>query len=1398
MFDVYRIQGQRPVWTDLNPKACTNHELYGYINLSTREWVDGLFSSLMRDMSNIDTKHNKWLVLDGDIDTMWIESLNTVMDDNKILTLASNERIPLNPTMRMVFEIANLTYASPATTSRAGILFVNPTDLGWNPCVHTWIDSLESPPQRSNLMLLFEKYVPPCLEAMKVRFKTITPIPEWTLVNTLCTMLGLLLTQENTPDGCSKEDYELYFAWAAVWAFGGALFKDQLNDFRDEFSKWWVTEFKKVKFPSGGTVFDYYIRPEDKKFALWSEKVPEFHYDSDIPVPAAMVHTAETTRLKFWMDLMLDAGKPLLFVGAPGTGKTATIIDTLNSLNEDNWAVCKTAFNNYTVHHTIQDVLEEPLEKKAGRNYGPPGTKRMIYFIDDLNMPEVDLYGTASPHTIMRQVCDYNHWYDRVKKQLRIVSKTQFVGAMNPKAGSFTINPRLLRHFVVFAMSDPNAEALTTIYNSVFSGHIKHGDFTKPVQKAVETIVEAAVKIHHKVASGFLPTAIKFHYLFNLRDLSNVFQGLAFATSSIFKTPIQMIRLLKHEAYRVYADKMVETGDVDRFRGYVDEVVTEVFPDLEPETINEEPNLICHFSQGIGEPNYAPIKNWDGLHGVMSEGLTAYNEVYAVMNLVLFRDAMQHVCRINRILESPRGNALLVGVGGSGKQSLARLAASISGLDTFQISLSKGYGTNELKVDLAECFIKAGQKGQGVMFLMTDSQVADEKFLVLINDLLSTGEISGLFDGDARNGIVDGVRGEVKGMGLEDTASNCWTFFVNRVRRLLKVVLCMSPVGSTLRDRARMFPGVINCTSIDWFHDWPEDALISVSRSFLESNELVPEAAKENMSKFMAYVHSSVGIASAEYLAIERRYNYTTPKSFLEQISLYQSLLGEQVGKIQQAMDRMDNGLTKLNATSAQVDDMKEKLAAQEIELAVKNAAANELIEVVGIETAKVNAEKEIAGAEQAKVAVINTEVSAKAKSCSADLAKAEPALAAAAAALDTLNKGNLTELKSFGSPPEICVTVVAAVMCLMAKKVPKPKARTWKEGKIFMSKVDQFLDDLINYDKENIPAENLKETKKYLVDPDFNGEFVAGKSNAAAGLCNWVVNIVMFYDVFCDVEPKRIALAEAEAQLQAAQDKLSKIMAKIDELDAALKVLTDKFQAATDEKLACQAEADKTNKIIGLANRLVGGLASEKIRWGEAVVGFKQELITIPGDCLMTTAFLSYAGTFSKEYRTKMYEGSWLPFIRGQEPPIPTSKRMVKNVEGNEVDMGVDPISMLIDPAKVAIWQNEMLPADRVSTENAAILTSAKRWPLIIDPQEQGIKWIKEREKVNLVVLRLGQKGFLDKLEAGITNGQVVLLENIFEEVDAVLGDVIGRNTIKKGKAIMIGDKEVEYVNSR
>uniref|UniRef100_A0A8C5D1B4 Dynein heavy chain 9, axonemal n=1 Tax=Gadus morhua TaxID=8049 RepID=A0A8C5D1B4_GADMO len=405
----YQNMKRRPVWADLNPKAVTNDELFGIINPATREWKDGLFSNIMRELANLSHTGPKWIVLDGDIDPMWIESLNTVMDDNKVLTLASNERIPLNPTMRLVFEISHLRTATPATVSRAGILYINPADLGWNPPVSSWIDRREVQSEKANLTILFDKYLPSCLETIRTRFKQIIPVPEQSLVQTLCHLLECLLTPENTPADCAKELHELYFVFATVWAFGGAMFQDQLVDYRVEFSKWWVTEFKTVKFPSQGTVFDYYIDPETKKFEPWSKIVPKFEMDTDLPLQACLVPTTETIRVRYFMDRLLEHRRPVMLVGSAGTGKSVLVGDKLGSLDPERYTTKNVPFNYYTTSAMLQAVLEKPLEKKAGRNYGPPGSRRLVYFVDDMNMPEVDAYGTVQPHTLIRQHMDYNH-----------------------------------------------------------------------------------------------------------------------------------------------------------------------------------------------------------------------------------------------------------------------------------------------------------------------------------------------------------------------------------------------------------------------------------------------------------------------------------------------------------------------------------------------------------------------------------------------------------------------------------------------------------------------------------------------------------------------------------------------------------------------------------------------------------------------------------------------------------------------------------------------------------------------------------------------------------------------------------------------------------------------------
>ena len=223
----------------------------------------------------------------------------------------------------------------------------------------------------------------------------------------------------------------------------------------------------------------------------------------------------------------------------------------------------------------------------------------------------------------------------------------------------------------------------------------------------------------------------------------------------------------------------------------------------------------------------------------LADKLEDYNSAHPIMDLVLFEAAMEHVARIARILGRPGGHALLIGVGGSGKQSLSRLAAHICGLEVRQLSITARFTLGDLKDALKEMVRAAGVKGVGTVFLLTDSQIVNERFLVPINDLLASGWVPDLFERDELDALLGSLRGEAKAAGvLTDNPEEMLAFFVSRVRANLHIVLCCSPVGDVFRVRARRFPGLISATSIDRFTPWPEEALVSVAARFIADLDL--------------------------------------------------------------------------------------------------------------------------------------------------------------------------------------------------------------------------------------------------------------------------------------------------------------------------------------------------------------------------------------------------------------------------------------------------------------------------------------------------------------------------------------------------------------------------------
>jgi len=192
----------------VDPKAVSSAELYGDMNPKTKEWKDGILAVVMRDMKNNsppfkDEQKQKWIVLDGDVDPEWIETMNTVMDDNKVLTLVSSERIPLTPSMRLLLEISHLKNATPATVSRGGVLFVNDSDVGWRPCYESWLNKYKNGKNKDEhaynvFSICLTSYINDSFLDENKNKSHIAPVCEMGQVTSLCCIIDYLYTNLNT------------------------------------------------------------------------------------------------------------------------------------------------------------------------------------------------------------------------------------------------------------------------------------------------------------------------------------------------------------------------------------------------------------------------------------------------------------------------------------------------------------------------------------------------------------------------------------------------------------------------------------------------------------------------------------------------------------------------------------------------------------------------------------------------------------------------------------------------------------------------------------------------------------------------------------------------------------------------------------------------------------------------------------------------------------------------------------------------------------------------------------------------------------------------------------------------------------------------------------------------
>ncbi|XP_043569115.1 dynein axonemal heavy chain 3-like [Chiloscyllium plagiosum] len=1308
LMDEHRVQ-----YVIINPKAISMSQLYGSFDPVSHEWSDGILANVFREHATSLTSDRKWCIFDGPVDAVWVENMNTVLDDNKKVI--------------------------------CGMIYMEPMNLGWELLVQSWLATKLpqqlTTEQRQVVQMLCNWLLPPCLDFVQKKCNLMVQSSPMHLTVSMLKIYESLLADisfTEDPVGEAEEIFPAlqvvdeksfsstrqkeveevtnhliaYAFFSVIWSVGGMLdpaSKPRFSDFFSNFCEWDSTypRPKDLKFPRAlqipkkGSVFDYvYLKRTFSSWCTWRDLITTVDIQQsinadgqDIRLNDIIVDTTETAMQTYFLERLLLHNKPLLFVGPTGTGKTAIINRFLRNLMAQKYTVCQITFSAQTTANQTQEIILTQQEKRRKIISGTQQVRRVYVFVDDLNMPAKEKYGAQPPVELLRQWIDHGYWFDRTDTSILPVHDMSIVAAMAPPGGGRqTVTPRCLRHFNIITIDTFSEETMKTIFQPVVDWHFSKG-FDVSLKRYSRILVWATTEVYIQALEKFLPTPSKSHYIFSLRDFSRVIQGLLLLKSDCVPQGIEgdhkLMRLWIHEVYRVFCDRLVNTEDRKLFFHIVKNVVQKQFKEkinnvfnhmIIGRDLNDDDIRTLFFGDYMSlksnqkrKKAYNEITDMNELKNTIERYLDEFNRnSKAPMDLVMFNFVIEHISRLSRILKQPSGHALLIGIGGSGRQSATRLTAFMAETEVFQVSIQKTYTLSEWKEDLKKVLRGAGQNGTPTVFLFADHQIKDEAFLEDISMILNTGDIPNLYDNEEKRIIIEKMTqlapaGKVK---LELSPTNPYSKFTERIQQNLHLMLVFSPIGEAFRNHLRHFPALINCCTIDWFQAWPEDALEKVANHFLDDVEM-SQAIRNEAVFICKHFHQSIAIMQQEL-----------------------------------------TGLKPL--------------------LMERNQETEELLKVIANETLEVEVVKRVVETDEETANKAAQEARAIKVECEQKLSVAMPALNDAITALDTLKASDITLLKTMQNPPA-GVRLTLTAICILKGIKPEKKVDAngksmddyWPSAKKMLSDM-KFLESLKDFDKDNIPVKVIAHIRRdFISNPEFQPCVIRNVSSACEGLCSWVRAIEVY-------------------------DKVAKLQ--------------------SDFRLKLER-----------AEKLINGLGGERERWTSISEHLEATYQNIIGDVLLSASVVAYLGPFTPEFRQNVL-GEWLDMCKQKQIPVSSVFSL---------------LNTLGDPVNIMEWQLHGLPRDTFSVDNAIIVTSAQRWPLMIDPQGQANKWIKNMEKSNkLHVSKLTESDCIRTLGNCIQFGNPVLIENLSEELDPILEPLLLKQTFKQRgmDCIRLGETVVQY----
>ena len=1422
-----RTEGIEGIYHIIDSKVMSKEALYGSLDSTTREWTDGLFTSILRkivdNLRGEDSKRH-WIVFDGDVDPEWVENLNSVLDDNKLLTLPNGERLNLPPNVRILFEVENLKYATLATVSRCGMVWfsddtVTPSMLVANYLQHlggTAFEDLdeENASQSPAKALIQQEQIADLLQhyfttgnllenALKEALKY-SHIMQFTEIRALNTLFSLLnkacrtvieynIQHEDFP--LDSEQIESFASkkmlLAIVWAFVGDCPIKERRSFGEYVAK--LTTIETPLLSESSSLIDYDVLLPGADWSPWQSQVPNVEVNTHSVTQTDMViPTLDTVRHEDILYSWLAEHKPLILCGPPGSGKTMTLFSALRKL--PTMEVVGLNFSSATTPDLLIKTFDQYCEYRKtlkGTIMSPTQIGRwLVFFCDEINLPAPDKYNTQRAISFLRQLVEQNGFWRTSDKTWVTLERIQFVGACNPPtdAGRTPMGTRFLRHAPLVMVDYPGEFSLQQIYGTFNSAVLK---LIPNLRGYSDPLTKAMVQFYVESQARFT-TNIQPHYFYSPRELTRWVRGLYEAIKPLENLSVEgLVRVWAHEALRLFQDRLVAEEERQWTDDTVRRIALQHFPTIDEMTALQGPIL---FSNWLSK-NYVPVER-EQLREFVKARLKTFCEEEVDTPIILFNDVLEHVLRIDRVFRQPQGHLILIGVSGSGKTTLSRFVAWMNGLKVFQIKVHRKYSGADFDDDLKDVLRRTGCKGEKVCFIMDESNVLDSGFLERMNTLLANAEVPGLFEGDDFAALMTSCKEGAQRQGLLlDSQEELYKWFTQQIVKNLHVVFTMNPPEGGLASKAATSPALFNRCVLNWFGDWSDQALFQVGSELTQSVDLdkpdftapdsipvayrdlpLPASHRHAVVNSMVYIHNSIHRFNVQLLKQQGRKAFLTPRHFLDFVKQCARLFHEKREDLEEQQRHLNVGLEKLRDTVDKVRDLRTSLAQKKVQLEKKDTEANEKLQRMVADQREAEQRKATSLKIQANLDKQEEEVAKRKEVVNADLAKAEPAVISAKESVGNIKRQQLTEVRSMASPPSGVKLALEAVCTLLGHKIDG-----WKAIQAIVRR-DDFIVSIVGYDNEKqmTRVHRTRMQNEFLSKEDFTYERVNRASKACGPLVHWVEAQVNFSAILDRIGPLREEAEQLEEDALQTKAEAKAIENNIAELENSIATYKSEYAALISETQSIKTEMSRVENKVNRSVKLLDSLSSERTRWESGSKSFDTQISTIVGDVLVAAAFLAYSGLYDQQLRKSMVD-DWLGQL---------------GLSGIDYKLHNSVIEYLSNADERLRWQENTLPVDDLCTENAIILKRFNRYPLIIDPSGRATEFLRNESKERrLTVTSFLDDSFIKQLESSLRFGNPILIQDA-EHLDPVLNHVLNKEYQKTGGRVLIqlGKQEIDF----